>query len=161
MGTSTVTSPPAFVIGTRVRLHGLETAAQLNGAIGFVSGDPDGERLPVLLAGPAAAARPAGIKARPTNLEPLPPQLGVQVEGGDVQPMPLTAQQVRACCSGGSSGGLPWRLCKVPGMLGVPLALLQLAPTSFSTRLKWERYCVLLLSLCWRVRVCVCLPRPS
>lgn len=139
--------------GSVVRLDGLGAALELNGAIGRVTGpaEEDG-RLPVRLRSPAeaVASRPAGVRVRPANLTELPAgaAAAVQLFGTRMYPACTTAFGCRAdedeaggrgggggSSSSGSGGGLlpaGWQRCEVPALLGLPLALLQLAPEASS-----------------------------
>jgi hypothetical protein len=89
-----------------------------NGAIGVVVGDPDAEtgRTPV----------------KPSIICPVSPQKGVQLKGTQAHEVPLTQEQAGSLRCGS------WISCQVPTMLGIPLAMLRLAPTTQSTRLQWE-----------------------
>jgi hypothetical protein len=116
----------ALATGTRVRVEGLQAAAELNGAIGVVIGEPqpDTGRVPVRVLGRPGG--PGGILARPANLAALPPQRAVKVRGSEAVEALLTRQQARQLAEGEDP---PWRACRVPALLGLPLALRQLAPT--------------------------------
>lgn len=81
--------------GSRVRVANLQSAQELNGAIGVVVGAADEAtgRLPVVLLGAAGRARPQGIKIQPANLDLLPAQRCVKLLGLQTQQMHLNAEQ--------------------------------------------------------------------
>lgn len=126
---------------SRVQLQGLQAAQHLNGAIGVVVGDPDAEtgRIPVKLLGELGKSMPHGIKVKPSNISHLPRQTGVQLKGTQAQEVSLTQQQSRTLSSGS------WISCQVPTLLGIPMAMKQLAPTTQATRLQWECAAVYML----------------
>jgi len=135
---------PQPTAGSRVRVANLQSAQELNGAIGVVVGAPDEAtgRLPVVLLGPAGRARPQGIKAKPANLDLLPAQRCVKLFGLQTQQMQLNAEQ-QLELAGCHAGRLTWKDCPVPSLLGVPLALKRLAP--HLPRPNFEQPAVLLL----------------
>lgn len=126
--------------GSRVRIDGLQSAQDLNGAVGIVVDAVDAAtgRIPVKLTGQAATSRPDGIKVKPANLSLLPPQRGVRLLGSKAAAVDLSAELLGVTTS-------KWRSCPVPKLLGIPLSLMQLAPTTHSTRVQWEQPAVLML----------------
>ncbi|PNH07307.1 hypothetical protein TSOC_006258 [Tetrabaena socialis] len=135
-----VTKGPPPEHGSVVRLVGLTAASELNGAIGQVVREADGDdgRLPVKLRSPAAAvaSKPGGVRVRLANLEALP--LGaveaVLLFGALVSPtyaLGFGSQLAQGQRQQGTvdSSTLPdgWRRCEVPALLGLPLALFPLA----------------------------------
>lgn len=69
------------------------------------------------------------------------PQRAVKLNGVTAEAVDLTAEQVQELTN--SSSG--WRKCQVPALLGVPLAMKQLAPTTAATRPTFEQPAVFLL----------------
>jgi hypothetical protein len=69
------------------------------------------------------------------------PQRAVKLIGVKADAVDLTAEQVQELNS--SSGG--WRKCPVPALLGIPLAMKQLAPTTAATRPTFEQPAVFML----------------
>ncbi|EFJ50743.1 hypothetical protein VOLCADRAFT_88577 [Volvox carteri f. nagariensis] len=133
-------------VGSVVRLGGLSSVQELNGAIGTVLGPmKDNGRLPVRLLSPPAAVAgwPGGVWAWPNNLTELPPGTvaAVYLHGSVILPACTdvfayqsngTAQVVRGLRTAAATGNLPagWQRCEVATMLGLPLALLELTPWS-------------------------------
>ncbi|KAF8060316.1 hypothetical protein HT031_004852 [Scenedesmus sp. PABB004] len=77
--------------------------------------------------------------------------MGVRLYGVDATAVELTAEQAAGLPAaaplnpGRCAGARSWITCPVPVLLGLPLALQQLAPTNFNTRVKFEQPAVFLL----------------
>lgn len=140
---STTTTPFVLPVGTRVRLDNLQSAQEINGAIGLVAGEPRAEsgRIPIKLLPPACDRWAQGILARPANITELPLQRVVLLKGFDATEVDLTHQQSRLLISRDKA----WLRCDVPHLLGVLLLLMQLAPTTCDNRLSNEQPGVFML----------------
>jgi hypothetical protein len=131
-----------------VTVTGLEKRPELNGALGVITGaaDVDTGRIPVHLPG---AQKRDGILIKPGNLLPAAPQVAVRLEGIKAVAVQLNEEQTLQLHWGGPAPygrrSHGWMSCRVPSMLGLPLALKQLAPTTHATRLDFEQPAVLLL----------------
>lgn len=119
---------PALAVGSRAKLGNLQTAPELNGSIVIVVGDTDATgRVPVKLTGQHAAARPQGIRVKQQNLVAiLGPQQAVNLYGFKASDAQLSTRD--------SQFTDKWMQCPVPNLLGVPLVMKQLAPTTTATR---------------------------
>eukprot|EP00882_Tetradesmus_deserticola_P033733 GHRQ01038558.1.p1 GENE.GHRQ01038558.1~~GHRQ01038558.1.p1 ORF type:complete len:126 (+),score=28.41 GHRQ01038558.1:269-646(+) len=89
--------------------------------------------------GNAAQSRPQGIQIKPSNITLLPPQRAVRLLGIKASAVELSGQQMTDVT------GCKWRNCPVPTLLGIPLALKQLAPTTHANRVDFEQPAVLML----------------
>ncbi|KAF6257436.1 hypothetical protein COO60DRAFT_1227797 [Scenedesmus sp. NREL 46B-D3] len=89
--------------------------------------------------GKATHSRPQGIMIMPSNIALLPSQRGVRLLGTQASAVELSEQQMLDVTS------CKWRNCPVPTLLGIPLALKQLAPTTYGNRVKREQPAVLML----------------
>jgi hypothetical protein len=139
--------------GKRVNVTGLAKRPELNGALGVIVGAADAGtgRIPVHLITDQEPQGPRnGILIKPDNLQPAAPQIAVRLEGIKAVELQLSAEDtlklhINGPARYGERSSSGWMSCRVPSMLGLPLTIKQLAPTTHDSRLRFEQPAVLLL----------------
>jgi hypothetical protein len=78
-------------------------------------------------------------------LDAMASQRAVKLNGVTADGVDLTAEQLLELASSSSRSSSGWRSCPVPELLGIPLVMKQLAPTTAANRPTFEQPAVFLL----------------